>query len=204
MALLLTAVMACLCAFQLRSVGEHSSPIGLGIDDPAVTAAEFCDALSKGDAKAVESMLHGSPKVVPEFTSFQQIDSELYDSLMDSISCELNENGTVEGMSASFGVNVSYFSVSLAAEDIRLCAQQVHDSMLVGTNETELVYDEAGNLTEASAMSIYEEAVRQILVDRDNYTVRDSFPLELVYENKRWEVILTDDLADVLLGRAAN
>ena len=76
--------------------------------------------------------------------------------------------------------------------------------MMAGMSETELTYDENGNLLESTAMNIYEEAVRQILVNRDSYTASKTFSLELVYENKHWEVILTDDLADILLGKAVN
>jgi len=204
MALLLTAVMSCLGAFLLKSFGDHNLPVGLGIDDPAITAAQFCDALNSGDTQAIESMLKGNPKVVPEFGPEQQIDRELYDNLLDSISCKLDKNGVVEGMNASFDVSVSYFAFSLAVEDIRGCAQQIYDSMMAGTSDTELTYDENGNLLESTAMSIYEEAVRQILVNRESYTISRSVSLELVYENKHWEVILTDDLADIPLGKAAN
>ena len=204
MALLLTAVMSCMGALLLKSFGEHNSPIGLGIDDPAITAAQFCDALNSGDAKAMESMLKGEPKVVPEFGPEQQIDRDIYDNLLDSISCELDKDGVVEGMNASFDVSVSYFAFSLAAEDIRGCAQQIYEGLLSGTGEIELAFDEEGNILESTAMSIYEEAVRQILVNRDSYTASKTFSLELVYENKHWEIILTDDLADILLGKAAN
>jgi len=203
-ALLLTAVMACLGAFQLKSFGDLHSPIGLGIDDPVLTAEQFCDALDSGDATTVESMLNGAPEVIPEFDPDQQVDKELYDNLMDSIRCKLDRDGTVEGMNACFEVDVTYFSVSLAAEDIRVCAQHIYDDMLSGGSDGEQVYDEHGNILESYAMKIYEQAVQQVLSDRDSYTVSKSFPLELVYSNKRWEVILNDELADVMLGKPSN
>ncbi len=203
-ALLVTAFVSCLGAFLLKSFGEATPPIGLGIADPLATAEQFCSALDDGDMETVASLLNGSPSIVPDFGSDTSIEYTLYDNMIDSISCSLSSKGTVNGMNAHFDVDAEYFSVFLAIDDINRYTGEYYDEMLANVQDNDQMYDTDGNLLESAAMDLYEKAVNQILKDTGDYIVNKSISLDLVYVNKRWEVILTDDLAEVLLCKAEN
>lgn len=202
-ALILTGIAAAVSAFRLVSYGFNNPPTGVGIADPALTAEQFCSALNEWDHEAISGMTGNYDAADFDFELDSPLEAKLHDCLTDSFACELSEKGTVEGMNASYDMSVSYFVFSRAADDIRKYTQRHYDELLASGQDNSDLYDKNGNLLESVAMDLYENAVEIVISDKDKYISTRDLTLDLVYENGRWDVMLSEELIDVLLGKAA-
>ena len=199
-ALLLTGIMAGCLAFGLVRHGTRNPPVGLGIADISVTAETFCDALNDGDYAAIEGMISGHSSLNLSAPPEDDIDRRLYLCLTDSYSSRPIGSGEVSGMTARQDIEVSYFSLSLASEDVKQLTQQNYDRLLESGVSNDDLYDENGELLESVAMELYEQSIDRIIEDSEHYTATEIFPLEMTYKNGRWDIVLTGDLVRILLG----
>lgn len=199
-ALILTAVVAACAALGLRGIGMNTPPVGVGTADMSLTAEQFCSALNEGDYQTIEDLINGYSSLNlaagPESASAQR----LHKCLQDSYAGSLSGTGVTEGMTAKQDIEVSYFSLPLALDDVKQFTQQEYDRLLESTTDTGALYDEQGNLQESLAMELYEKAIDRIITDSQRYTVTETVTLELVFDNGRWEILLTDSLTRILLG----
>jgi len=198
--ILLTAGLAAFSAVKMWKSGENTVPVGLGIAEASDTVKQFCERLDDGDYEAVESMVNQYASLNLTSLPEESATSKLFVCLKDSMSCErLGECVTV-GRNASQDISVRYFDMTLAREDVRGFAQTAYDKKLEEAKSNEELYDENGDLLESVAMEIYEEAVDLVIESHDKYMAEKTFTLELIYEDGRWQIVLTEGLVDILLG----
>lgn len=203
-ALLLTAFLSAFGAFRLLIYGSQNPPVGIGIEDVALTAEQFCRAVNQADYDSMEALINGYSSLEFEVDSSLEVDAALQRCLADSYSCRQLEAVSTNGMRASQDIEISYFCFSLAEDDIRQYTSDAYDRLLIDGGNNDNLYDENGNLLESLAMDMYHSAVDSIISNRDRYMVTKAMTLEFVYENGRWEVILSDELADALLGKSGS
>ena len=204
LALLLMAVLCFFGAFRLWACGSRALPLGVGVDDISITAGQFRDALNEWDHETIEGMINGYSSVNFDYESDSALENKLHDCLADSFDCDLKGEATVKGMNAWQDIEVSYFAFALAADDIKEHTQKHYDQLLESGQDNDDLYDENGNLLESVAMELYEDAVEYIISDSENYRTSRRFTLEFVYENSRWELKLSDELIDTLLGNVVS
>jgi len=199
-ALLLTGITAAWLSFALVRFGSSNPPMGLGIADISITAEQFCSALNSGDHGTIEGMIGDYSTLHLDELYEAGSDRRLYKCLSESYRSRPVGEGTVSGMTASQDIEVSYFSLSLAAEDVKLYTREYYDRLLESGRDNSDLYDENGALLESVAMDLYESAIDHIIDDSDDYTTTEVFTLEMTYENGRWDILLTNDLVRILLG----
>lgn len=199
-ALLLVGILAGRLAFGLVEYGSNNPPIGLGIADISLTAEAFCEALNNGDYDAIESMIGGYTSLNLSSPPDGEIDRRLYQCLTDSYSSRPAGTGTVRGMTAAQDIEVSYFSLSLASNDVRQLTQQQYDLLLESGRDNDDLYDDNGELLESVAMELYQESIDRIIDESENYIASEVFTLEMIYKDGRWDIQLTGDLVRILLG----
>jgi len=126
--------------------------------------------------------------------------AELYDCLWDSYTCSPDGELHTLGTSAQQDVTVGYFDVYLAEEKVRGLVQEHYLQYIENAQELTGIFDENNELTEAAALEIYGRAVKDIIAGAGGYMTEQTVTLEMVYADGRWQVILTDSLAGILLG----
>jgi len=182
------------------TVGTHTPPVGINVTDMSSTAEIFCTALNDGDYELIEELINGYSSLHLNDTPDEHSSQRLLDCLRDSYHCQLNGIGSTDGMTAQQNIRVSYFSLSLAEDDIKQHTQQLYADLTNKTHSNDKTYDEKGNLLESVALNLYEQAIDKIILEADHYTVTETITMELVFENGRWEIVLNDDLLHLLLG----
>lgn len=200
LAVLLVAGLAAIGTIQMWNCSRENPPVGLGIEDASTVVDSFCQALNDGDYETIDSMIYLYSSVNLASEPEDRTTAKLFDCLKDSLVCRTVGEASVSGRNARQDIEVKYFSINRAANDVKVITQYLYEERMEQAQSNEELYDSTGNLLESVAMEIYDVAIEQVIKTPEKYMVSDRITVELVYENGGWEVVLSEDLVQLLLG----
>lgn len=200
----MVSVLAVFCAVRLCIIGQDRVPVGIGVPKAEDTVNAFCEALNYGDLQTVEGLIYGYSSLnltaQPESGNTEQ----LLECLRSSYSSEPSGEPINLGTTVMQDVTVEYFSVSLAAEGMKARTEELFNERIDGAERNEELYDEKGDILESVVLELYDQAVGEVIGRYEEYMVSQTVTLELVYENGEWQILLSDQLVNMLLGGINN
>lgn len=197
---IITANIAIGCAAMLYSHAQSGTAIGIGIESAADTVDLFCDSLENGDFAELENMIYGYSALNLAARPESNSANKLLDCLRSSYHCTPVGEVRTTGMTAEQDIIVEYFSVYDAKEQVRKYAQEIYAQRLEAALSYDELFDENDSLLESVALEIYDEALTQIVENKNSFIVSEQITVELVYAESRWQIVLNDNIINILLG----
>lgn len=192
---------AAVCGTAILCHAAQDRP-AVGIDVPGIsdTVEGFCQSLENGDYAALEELIHDYSSLGLTDEPESENAKTLLEYLRGSYQCEPVGDGSTVGMTAEQDISVSYFSVSMAEETVRQRTQELFNQRMEAAQSNEELYDEYGNVLQSVAFEIYDQALTEMLQNADQYMVSQTVTVELVFEDGRWQIVLSQSIIDILLG----
>ena len=198
------AVVACACAALLcllaSSLGIlYAKPKG----DPQQTVSAFFQSLSSGDYDSAYSYISGYSSLGLENTPSDTVSKTVYDALKASYSFTLSGECSVEKLSATQAIQLSYLNLPSLREDVSTKCLEKLGSIVMERKKTE-VYDENDKFLPSVTAEAFEFAVNEVLNSAEKYCVTENINIKLEYKDGSWFIVPDTALINAISGGVAN
>ena len=199
---IIVAVIALAAAVLAAARGSGCS-VRLGaMPDPAAAVSEYLNSYRTGDFARMDELTYGYDSLglsEPE----DPVAAVLFDYSRSALDFSVAEEAAEKNMHAVCSVKLTFFDASLAKEDIR---SLINDNIVAHINELNSKGEEFNSDSdEYFDMVIIPSVINSAdaVLQQQNCLVKKELELELVYKDRQWQIVLSDELRSVLLGGLA-
>ena len=196
-AVIVCALVLLFCLFA-SSVGMlFAKPEG----DPQDTVSSFFDSLIAEDYETAYGYLSGYSTLGLENAPGDELSAMVYDALKASYEYELFGSCSIEKLSASQQLQLSYLDIAAVQAKAKELTMVKLEELVMARPKAE-VYDENKQYLPEIAQEAYTLAVEEALKSADKFCTTTGIQLQLEYKDGSWYILPTQELLNALIGSA--
>ncbi len=181
------------CEFPTRGIGD--------IPSPQHTVTEFFDSIcdgnfDKADAYLVDSSISMQGEASGDFAE------KLLNYLRASYDYELIGTPHINGIYATQKVAFTYLDLNIMSEDLRSQSTKTGKRYIDRRDKNYTIIDDGKcSLTDEGAEAAAIEALDELMQTPEKYYNEKEFEIRLEYTKKTWQIELSDELFDAIVGK---
>lgn len=204
--LLLIILLPCIliAALCIGLCGQSSAPVAcFGTSAPQKAVTGFFDSLCSGNYADADKYvsdysglgLDGSPETAFEKNVFAALKKSYSYRLVGELRMNEKQDGYVQT------VEFTHIDISALSNEINEIAQNNLVAMTQNLSKDE-IYGEDGEYRPELVDKVLEAALEQLLAEQERFCTTDTIEVELKNSSNKWRIVVTDKLADAILGKS--
>lgn len=191
---LTVSVSFCLAASQTKATAPLEN------NNPADTVSAFFTAVEQQDYDLYTDYLHECKSLGLENEPEDEIERILWNEFRSSFSHEIKGDVRVEYDRAYVDVQLTGLSFPKASDEVKKKTKALISEKMNNPSVDDKIFDDNGEYLEEFVMEQYNKAVEEFAESGGNYLSSAEITVELVYIQGKWRIVVTDELAEALVG----
>ncbi len=158
--------------------------------NPADTVSDFFDYLGAEDYRQAMELVENYDTLCFE-TKGSEVVEQFKDNLIKSYHLEVVGEAKISGLDAVQTINLTFLDSRLLFADASVKA-----------SETAMEFKNNGGVIDSDeqAMKFFNESLTECMTDSEAFYSTESIDVELYYNGKEWEIVMTDELLNAVCG----
>lgn len=172
------------------------------VEQPAAAENQvvtMLDALCARDYDTVSATLYGTPELGLNRTAKDPVGELMWGAFADSVTYELDEEFYITDSGVARNVVITGLELESLTENLRERSQTLLEQRVAQAEDTSEIYDENNEYKEEFVMAVLYDAAQDALREDARTTVWE-LPLNLIYENGQWWIMLESALLEAISG----